>query len=130
MRIRDWSSDVCSSYLVDLIGPQPLGALVAARDQIFAAAADIAVRAGPHIPPRLGRDYQFVAVRGEIGREDSAEILLRRAVWRAVIVGEIDMRDAAIERAAQHRAAGFEHVRAAEILPPAKRQPGESTPPA
>src|SRR3546814_12578273 len=65
----------------------------------------------------LGRDHQFVAVRGEIGREDAAEILLRRAVWRAVIVGEIDMRDAAIERAAQHRAAGFEHVRAAEILP-------------
>src|SRR3546814_4897025 len=91
---------------VDIIDPHPLEALVAARDQIFAAAADIAVRAGPHIPPRLGRDHQFVAVRGEIGREDAAEILLRRAVWRAVIVGEIDMRDAAIERAAQHRAAG------------------------
>src|SRR3546814_6183418 len=89
---------------VDIIEPHPLEALVAARDQIFAAAADIAVRAGPHIPPRLGRDHQFVAVRGEIGREDAAEILLRRAVWRAVIVGEIDMRDAAIERAAQHRA--------------------------
>src|SRR3546814_8835308 len=82
MRIRDWSSDVCSSYLVDIIEPHPLEALVAARDQIFAAAADIAVRAGPHIPPRLGRDHQFVAVRGEIGREDAAEILLRRAVWR------------------------------------------------
>src|SRR3546814_18742003 len=76
----------------------------------------MAVRAGPHSPPRLGRDHQCVAVRGEIGREDAAEILLRRAVWRAVIVGEIDMRDAAIERAAPHRAAGFEHVRAAEIL--------------
>src|SRR3546814_8569637 len=70
----------------------------------------------------------LVAVRGEIGREDAAEILLRRAVWRAVIVGEIDMRDAAIERAAQHRAAGFEHVRAAEILPQAKADRGQIEP--
>src|SRR3546814_3265497 len=104
VRIIDWSSDVCSSDLierlalpvevrerahrllerglgidavriedVDIIEPHPLEALVAARDQIFAAAADIAVRAGPHIPPRLGRDHQFVAVRGEIGREAAAE---------------------------------------------------------
>src|SRR3546814_19021783 len=64
---------------VDIIETHPLEALVAARDQIFAAAADIAVRAGPHIQPRLGRDHQFVAVRGEIGREDAAEIPLRRA---------------------------------------------------
>src|SRR3546814_8770732 len=38
------------------------------------------------------------------------------------------MRDAAIERAAQHRAAGFEHVRAAEILPQAKADRGQIEP--
>src|SRR3546814_12628601 len=63
-----------------------------------------------------------------MGREDAAEMFLRRAVWGAVSVGESDMRDAAIERAAQHRAAGFEHVRAAEILPRAKADRGQIEP--
>src|SRR3546814_6528827 len=99
LRISVWSSDVYSSDLVrerdhrllerglgidavriedvDIIEPHPLEALVAARDQIFAAAADIAVRAVPHIPPRLGRDHQFVAVRRSEEHTSELQSLMR-----------------------------------------------------
>ena len=81
---------------------------------------------GVQAEPNLGggsdaTDDQFVAVAGEVGRQHLAEILLRRSVGRAVIVGEIEVGDAAVERAAEHRAAGLEHVGAAEILPQAER---------
>src|SRR5208337_5015691 len=42
-------------------------------------------------------------------------------VWRAVVIGEIKVRDTAIEGAADHGAASFENIGAAEVLPQAKR---------
>ena len=75
------------------------------------------IGAGPHVPAGLGGDDQFVAMGGEVLRQDSAEVLLRRAEGRAVVVGKVEMGDAAVEGPANDRAPGFEGILAAEILP-------------
>jgi hypothetical protein len=53
----------------------------------------------------------------EIGFQDAAEILLRRACRRSVIIGEIEMRDAMIESAPAQSPGGFERRIVAEIMP-------------
>jgi hypothetical protein len=70
----------------------------------YLARAQIAVGAGPHVPTGLGGDDQFVAVGKEVFFDDLAEGFFGRSVGRAVIIGEIEMRDAEIEGAAQHGA--------------------------
>jgi hypothetical protein len=50
-----------------------------------------------------------------------AEVLLGRAVGRAVVVGQVEVGDAQVEGAAQDGAAGLEYVLAAEVLPQAQR---------
>ncbi len=113
---------------VDIIEPHALERLVQAGDQIFAASADVAIGAGPHVPARLGRNDQFVAIGGEVSCHDSAEILLGRAVGRPVIVRQVEMGDAAIEGPPKDGAAGLEHVRPSEILPEPQRNGGEVDP--
>jgi hypothetical protein len=49
----------------------------------------------------------------------------RRSVGRAVIIGEIEMRDAQIEGAAQHGATVFEIIHAAEVVPQPERNGGK-----
>ncbi len=88
---------------VDVLEPHPLQALIEARQQILAR-AQVAVRPGPHVPARLGRDDQLVAVGKEIFLQDLSESFFRRSIRRTVIVGKIEMRDAEIEAAAQHGA--------------------------
>jgi len=73
--------------------------------------------AGPHVPPSLGRDNEFVAVDSKISCEDTSKILLRRTIWGAVVVGEIEVGHATIERSAQDGPPRFEHVVSAEVLP-------------
>ena len=63
------------------------------------------------------RSDPLVAIRAQIPREHAAERLLGGAGWRSVVVREIEVRDAEIERAKQRRAAVFEGVDAAEIVP-------------
>ncbi len=84
--------------------------------QIFARATE-AVGAGPHVPAGLAGDDQLIAVSGEILGEDAAEVLLRAAVRRAVIVGQIEMRDAEIECATQDRALVHQRYVVAEVVP-------------
>ena len=81
----------------------------------------IAVGTGPHVPAGLGGDDHLVAVALEVLRQDQPEVLLGRAVGRAVVVGEVEMGDAAVEGPADDGAAGLEHVGAAEVLPQAER---------
>jgi len=47
-------------------------------------------------------------------------VLLRRAEGRAVVVGKVEMGDAAVEGPADDGAPGLESIRAAEILPEPK----------
>src|SRR5208283_1098390 len=92
---------------VDVVEPHALQALVERGDDVFTRAAD-AIGAGPHVPAGLGGDDQFVAMGGEVLRQDSAEVLLRRAEGRAVVVGKVDMCDAAVEGPADDGAPGLE----------------------
>ncbi|MNE27621.1 hypothetical protein D3C80_1210380 [compost metagenome] len=72
---------------VDVIKAQALQALVQAADQVFARAAALPVRARPHVPTRLARDDQLVAVAAQVLTQQPAEIALGAAIGRAVIVG-------------------------------------------
>ena len=101
---------------VDVIEAHALQALVQARKQILAR-APVAVGAVPHVVSGLGRDDQFVAIRAEIVVEDASEVFFRRTGRRPVVVRQIEVGDAEIEGAAQHGAAVFEGVHAAEVVP-------------
>jgi hypothetical protein len=57
----------------------------------------------------------------EIAMEDAPEILLGRAGRRAVIVRQVEVGDAEVERAPQHGPAILEGVHAAEIVPKTER---------
>src|SRR4029077_607228 len=54
-------------------------------------------------------------------REDRAEVLLGRSVRRAVVVGQIDVRDAEVERPSQDLPLAIERHVMAEVLPQAER---------
>ena len=95
-------------------------ALVEAAEQVLAR-APLAVRAGPHVVPGLGRDHQLVAVGLEVLGEDPAEVDLGAPVRRPVVVGEVEVGDPEVERAAQDRAAGRQRPVVAEVLPQAER---------
>jgi hypothetical protein len=103
-----------------MVEPHALEALIEAGEQILAR-APFAVGAGPHIVAGLSRDHELVAIGVEIRTEDTTEILFGRAVWRAVIVGEVEMGDAPVEGATQNGALRLERVDAAEILPQPER---------
>src|SRR5690606_36726343 len=65
------------------------------------------------------------AVRAEVLGEVPTEVLLGRAVRRAVVVREVEMRDAQVERAAQHGALGVERVDVTEVVPEPERDRGQ-----
>ena len=105
---------------VDPVQPHPLERLVQRAQQVLAR-AQVAVGAGPHVPARLGRDHQLVAVAGEVLAEDAAEVGLGRPVGRAVVVGQVEVGDAEVERAPQDVALGLERLVVAEVVPQAER---------
>ena len=101
---------------VDIVDAHAAQALVEAGEQVFAR-APFAVRPRPHQVAGLGRHDQLVAMAAQIGRAHPAEALLGRARRRAVIVGEVEMGDAQVERPAQHRPAVSNGAGVAEIVP-------------
>ncbi len=109
---------------VDVVETHALQALVERRQQVLARAAK-AVGAGPHIPARLGGDQQLVAMAAEVLAQNLAEVLFGRAVGRTVVVGEVEVGDAAIEGATNDGAAGLEDIGSAEVLPQAQRHRGK-----
>ena len=76
---------------------------------------------GPHQIAGLARDDQLVAVGAEVLCEQQAEGFLGGAGRRAIVVGQVEVGDAQVEGAAQDRAAGFQDVDAAEVVPEAQR---------
>ena len=109
---------------INILQTHALEALIETRDQIFAR-APVAVRAVPHGVAGFGADNEFVAMRGKVGLQDATEIFFRGTRRRTVIVGEIEMRDAEIERAAQHRATGLEDINPTKVVPEAERDRGK-----
>ena len=109
---------------VDVVQAHPLQALVEAGEQVLAGAAD-AVGPGPHVVAGLGADDELVAVGLEVGGEVAAEVLLGAAVGRAVVVGEVEVRDADVEGAAQDRALLVERLVVTEVVPQAEGDGGQ-----
>src|ERR1039458_10160715 len=109
---------------VHVIQFQAFQALVEAGDEIFAR-TPFAVRPRPHQITRLAGDDQFVAVGFQIGAENAPEMFLRRTGRRSIIVGQVEMRDAQIERAAHHRPAVFKDVNATKVMPKPERNGGK-----
>ena len=107
---------------VDVVEAHPREALVEAREQVLAR-APLAVRPGPHVVAGLRRDDELVAVRPQVVREDPAEVLLGRAGRRPVVVREVEVRDAEIERAAHDRALRVERP----VWPKLCQRPSEIT---
>ena len=105
---------------VHVVEPHPLQAGVEAGQQAFPR-PPFPVGTRSHPVSGLGRDDELVPVGREVGSQDAAEALLGGAGRRAVVVGEVEMRDAAVEGAAQDRPPGLEGVQAAEVLPQAQR---------
>ena len=105
---------------VDVIEAHPLEALLEAREQVLAR-APLAVGAGPLVIAGLGRDEELLAIGAQVLAVDAAEVRLGRAVGRPVVVGQVEVRDAKIERSAQRRAVRRERPVVAEVLPQAER---------
>src|SRR5437667_9709207 len=97
-----------------------LQALVEARQQVLARAPNT-VRAWPHVVTGLGRDHELIAEAGQVGLEDLAEVLLGRAVRRAVVVGQVELGDPEVECPADDRALALQRDVAAKVLPQAER---------
>ena len=105
---------------IHVIQPHALERLVEAGQHILAR-APFAIRTGPHIVAGLGGDDEFIAVGGEILPQQPAKGFLGRTGRRAVVVGQVEMRDAVVEGIPGDGAAVLEHVQAAEVVPPAQR---------
>ena len=78
---------------VDVVDAHALQRLLGARQDVLAR-SEVAVRAGPHVVARLRRDDELVAVRREVLAHHAPEVRLGRAVRRAVVVREVEVRDA------------------------------------
>ncbi len=105
---------------VDVVEAHPGQALVERAEEVLAR-PPLAVRPRPHVVAGLGRDHQLVAVGPEVLGEDRAEVRLRRAVRRPVVVGQVEVGHAPVERPAQDRPLGLDRLVVAEVVPQAER---------
>ena len=112
---------------IHIIQIHPPQALVKAGNQVFPA-APVAVWPRPHVVARFGGNHQLVAVGFPIAQHVNAEVALRLAVGRAVVVRQIKMRDAVVKRRAQDGLLGFKRRDAAEVVPQTQRERREQKP--
>ena len=105
---------------VHVVDPHPREALVQAGKEVLPR-AQVAIRSRPHVVAGLGRDHELVAVWAQVGRQDPSEVLLGRAIWRPVVVREIEVGDPAVECPPDDRPLCRERPILAEVLPEAER---------
>ena len=98
----------------------PLEGLINGSHQIFPASV-IAVRALPHVISGLGGQDQLVAVRMPVAIHVNAEIALRLAVRRAIVVGEIKMRDSVVKRCSKQTLLHAKGRNVSKVMPQAQR---------
>ena len=112
---------------VDVVEAHPGQALVERAEEVLAR-PPLAVGPRPHVVAGLGRDHQLVAVGAEVLGEDRAEVRLRRAVGRPVVVGQVEVGDPAVEGPAQDRPLGLDRLVVAEVVPQPERDRGQLQP--
>ena len=111
---------------VDVVQAHPLQRLVARGDEVLARPAALAVGARATCrSPALERDDELVAVGPEVASEDAAEVALGRAVGRPVVVRQVEVGDATVERPAQRRLLALDRARRRRSCATARaRSPG------
>ena len=82
---------------INIFKPHAFEALIKTREKIFAASVPASVGSRPHLIARLRADYHFIAVCPHLVGKNFAEILFRAARRRAVIICQVEMRDAVVE---------------------------------
>jgi len=131
--LLEWGMRVVAMGIedVDVVETHPPQALVEAGQQVLSRAPD-PIWSRPHVIAGLARDHQLVTTPGEIALENATEILFRRAVWRTIVVGQVEVGDAEVEGAADDPPLGFERPVTAKVLPQPERdgREQEAAPPA
>ncbi|MPM68664.1 hypothetical protein SDC9_115598 [bioreactor metagenome] len=95
--------------------------LIQRGEHVLASTTARSVGSGPHVISGLGRDHQFIPVGGQIRAQQLAEVDLRLAGRRPVVVCEVEVRDAGIEGGAHDLALGSGRMKVAEVLPQPQR---------
>src|SRR5262249_55151933 len=85
----------------------------------------LSVGSRPHVVASLGRDDQLVAAGPQVLADDAAAVRLRRPVRRAVVVRQVEVGDAQVERAAQDGPAVLQRAVVAEVVPQPQRHLGK-----
>ena len=113
---------------VDVVQAHPGQRLVQGGQHVLARPTPLAVGPRPHVVAGLGADHQLVPQAGEVSSQVGAEVLLRPAVGRAVVVGQVEVGHAAVEGPAQDRALGLLGPVGAEVLPQPEGERREAEP--
>ena len=109
---------------VDVVQAHPLQRVIERAEQVLAGSPE-AVGARPHVPSRLGRDHELVAVRNEVLGEDPTEVDLGRTVGRSVVVGQVEVGDALVEGTTKDGALRLERLVVPEVVPQPERDGGQ-----
>lgn len=104
---------------IHILQPHAPQALIEAGDQVLFR-APITVGAGPHGVTGFRGDDQLIAPGPQIGVENAAKVLLGGAGRRAVVIGQIEMGNAAIEGAADQGTGVVVQSGVAEVVPQAE----------
>ncbi|MPM85424.1 hypothetical protein SDC9_132505 [bioreactor metagenome] len=99
-------------------------ALVETREQIFSA-APVAIGARPHRVARFGADDHLVAIARKLFPQDPAEVFLRAAGQRAIIVRKIKMRYSPVKSGKAHLFHVVVAVIGSKVMPEPQRKQGE-----
>ncbi len=105
---------------IDILQAHALQTLVKARQQVLARTPR-PIRSGPHVVAGLRADDQLVPIGFQIEPQHLAEVGLRAARRRPVIVGKVEVCDPEIEGAAHHGASVFKRIHATEVVPEPER---------
>ena len=106
---------------VDVVETEPAEALIQACQHVLAR-TPIAVGSGPHGVAGLGRDDQLVPICSQVQVDDPSEVLLGRTGRWAVVVRQVEVRDAEVESPANDRPLPIQRGLGAEVVPEAERE--------
>src|SRR5699024_11233422 len=81
---------------------------------------ELTIGAWPHVVAGLGRDDEFVAQPGEVGAQHVPEIPLGGAARRSIIVGQVELSDALVERVQNDVALRLHRAVITEVVPSAE----------
>ena len=106
---------------IKILQPRPPQALVARGNQVLPAAV-APIHPRPHLMPRLRRDEQLIPVACQLILQNPAEVRLSRPGHRPIVVRQVEVADARIERPHHHLCGHRKVIHTAKIVPQAEAQ--------